>query len=225
MTDNPFGSPTTPSSSSPYPELRYDGEGRPVGGNPYAMPSGGHSGYGVPAPAGGQPGADPFAPGQYVPGQYSQGPYGQGSYAPGTTDPYASPAANPGAQGYATPGYSPDYSQGYGSQGFQPAYAAQAYQQRPDQTMLIVSWIVAILTSLYMLPWAIAVTRRRPDTTAIALVTLFTGWTFVGWVVGLVWSLKGVSQPQLPPPGWYPSPTGVGQQYWDGYAWTGHTQP
>lgn len=231
MTDNPFGSPTTPSSSIPYPELRYDGEGRPVGGNPYAMPSGGPSGYGVPAPAGAQPGADPYAPGQYVPGQYSQGSYAQGTTAP--SDPYASPAAAPGAQGYATPGYSPgytsDYSQGYGSQGYQqgyqPAYGALAYQQRPDQTLLLVSWIVAAFTSLYMLPWAIAVTRRRSDATAIALVTLFTGWTLIGWIVGLVWSLQGVSQPQLPPPGWYPSPTGVGQQYWDGYAWTGHTQP
>lgn len=224
MTDNPFGSPTTPPSSAPYPELRYDGEGRPVGGDPYAMPSGGSSGYGVHASADGQAGADPYAPGQYVPGQYSQGQYSQGSYAPGTTDPYASHSATPGAQGYATPGYAQDYSLGYGSQGYQPGYAAQSYQQRTDQTLLIVSWIVVVLTSFYMLPWAIAVTRRKPDATAIALVTLFTGWTGIGWIVGLVWSLKGESQPQLPPPGWYPSPTGVGQHYWDGYAWTGHTQ-
>ncbi|QTE31418.1 DUF2510 domain-containing protein [Pengzhenrongella sicca] len=28
-----------------------------------------------------------------------------------------------------------------------------------------------------------------------------------------------------PPPGWYPSPLGAGQQYWDGVAWTGHRAP
>ena len=28
-----------------------------------------------------------------------------------------------------------------------------------------------------------------------------------------------------PPAGWYPSPSGYGQQHWDGTAWTGYHAP
>ncbi len=31
--------------------------------------------------------------------------------------------------------------------------------------------------------------------------------------------------PSTPPPGWYPDPSGAGQRYWDGTAWTEHTAP
>jgi hypothetical protein len=35
-----------------------------------------------------------------------------------------------------------------------------------------------------------------------------------------------VPPPQMTPgPGWYPSPSGPGQQYWDGSAWTQHRAP
>src|SRR4051812_6423684 len=27
---------------------------------------------------------------------------------------------------------------------------------------------------------------------------------------------------QLPPPGWYPNPSGAGRRYWDGSQWTEH---
>jgi len=33
----------------------------------------------------------------------------------------------------------------------------------------------------------------------------------------------GGGVPSLPPPGWYPSPSGPGFRWWDGTNWTGHT--
>lgn len=206
MSTDPYGTPTPP-SSSPYPELRYDRDGRPLGSG---TTSG--SGTGWPTPSASTvPGL-----GRYTPGQYS-------GTATAGTDPYAMPAGGPhggSARAYgAGPAPSPTDS------AWTTSSSSRVHQLGPDQTLLVVAWIVAVITSLYMLPWAIAVTRRRPDATAIALVTFFTGWTIVGWVVGLVWSLVGPSSVStLPPPGWYPSPTGVGQQFWDGHAWTGHTQ-
>lgn len=43
---------------------------------------------------------------------------------------------------------------------------------------------------MYFLPSLIALVRSKRDTTAICLLNFFLGWTFVGWVVALVWALK-----------------------------------
>jgi hypothetical protein len=43
---------------------------------------------------------------------------------------------------------------------------------------------------LYLLPAIIAYSRGHPDTVAITALTILLGWSFIGWVVALVWSLK-----------------------------------
>jgi hypothetical protein len=43
---------------------------------------------------------------------------------------------------------------------------------------------------LYFLPSIIALVRGKRDITAIFLLNLFLGCTFVGWVVSLVWAVK-----------------------------------
>ena len=43
---------------------------------------------------------------------------------------------------------------------------------------------------LYFLPFLNALFQRRTNTSAIFLLNLFLGWTFIGWVVALVWSQK-----------------------------------
>jgi hypothetical protein len=45
--------------------------------------------------------------------------------------------------------------------------------------------------ALYFLPTIIAAVRRCKSILGIVLVNIFTGWTFIGWVVSLVWSLVG----------------------------------
>lgn len=49
-----------------------------------------------------------------------------------------------------------------------------------------VSWAAALLTALYMLPWAIAVTRKKSNAGAVGWVNLLLGWSIIGWVVALV---------------------------------------
>jgi len=49
--------------------------------------------------------------------------------------------------------------------------------------MMIIGFIV-----LYNLPWIIALKRKLPNTLAIFLLDFFLGWSFVGWVVALVWA-------------------------------------
>ena len=48
------------------------------------------------------------------------------------------------------------------------------------------SWLVASATFGYMLPWAIAVTRRPSRHTRLWVANLMTGWTGIGWIVCLM---------------------------------------
>jgi hypothetical protein len=43
---------------------------------------------------------------------------------------------------------------------------------------------------MYFLPTLIAFARSKRDTTAILLLNIFLGWTFIGWIVALVWAAK-----------------------------------
>ena len=43
---------------------------------------------------------------------------------------------------------------------------------------------------LYFLPSIIAAARQKRDLLSIFLLNLFLGWTLVGWVIALVWSVK-----------------------------------
>lgn len=49
---------------------------------------------------------------------------------------------------------------------------------------------VAVSGGLYALPTLIAWRRKSRDVMAIGALNLFLGWTFVGWVIALVWSLR-----------------------------------
>lgn len=60
------------------------------------------------------------------------------------------------------------------------------YQRGPSTMMLVLAWVIAVITGLYMLPWAVALTRGRPDSTMIGLINLLAGWTLIGWLVALV---------------------------------------
>jgi hypothetical protein len=43
---------------------------------------------------------------------------------------------------------------------------------------------------MYFLPSLVAFGRGKRDLLSIFLLNLFLGWTFVGWVVALVWAVK-----------------------------------
>ena len=58
--------------------------------------------------------------------------------------------------------------------------------QRTSSVEISLAWIFAVLTLAYMLPRAIAATRGKSNSVAIALVNFFLGWTLVGWIIALV---------------------------------------
>jgi Superinfection immunity protein len=53
--------------------------------------------------------------------------------------------------------------------------------------LLIAALVVGLL--VYFLPTVIANIRRHRERTAIFILNLLLGWSFVGWVAALVWSL------------------------------------
>ncbi|MCL0049765.1 superinfection immunity protein [Peptococcaceae bacterium] len=57
--------------------------------------------------------------------------------------------------------------------------------------------VVIFLLSLYFTPTIIGIVRKKKDTIAIAVLNMFLGWTFVGWIISLVWALKTDTQNQV----------------------------
>lgn len=48
-------------------------------------------------------------------------------------------------------------------------------------------WLLALVV-IYFLPLFIAVFRSKHNAVAISILNLVAGWTFIGWVVALVWA-------------------------------------
>ena len=42
----------------------------------------------------------------------------------------------------------------------------------------------------YFLPSIVAFARSKRDATSILILNLLLGWTAIGWVIALVWSLR-----------------------------------
>lgn len=59
----------------------------------------------------------------------------------------------------------------------------------------LILWGLAI--ALYFLPWIVAHRRAHHQLMSIALLNLFLGWTLLGWVLALVWSVSAVRRTPL----------------------------
>ncbi|VVM54712.1 hypothetical protein PS684_00107 [Pseudomonas fluorescens] len=60
-----------------------------------------------------------------------------------------------------------------------------------DIGMAIVFLFLTIAT--YFLPSFNAFSRKHPDRWPIFMLDLFLGWTIIGWVVSLVWSVSPIT--------------------------------
>ena len=49
--------------------------------------------------------------------------------------------------------------------------------------------VMALFLIPYFIPTIIALIRKKSNTTAIFLLNFFLGWTFVGWIVSLIWAV------------------------------------
>ena len=49
---------------------------------------------------------------------------------------------------------------------------------------------IVFLMTIYMLPTGIALLRNKRNKASIFVLNLLLGWTFVGWVIALVWGVS-----------------------------------
>ena len=52
---------------------------------------------------------------------------------------------------------------------------------------------LGIVFLLYFLPTIVALCRGHHNFAAIAALNFFLGWTFLGWVIAMVWALTQVN--------------------------------
>ena len=64
-----------------------------------------------------------------------------------------------------------------------------------DKSVLPGLILLALALIVYFFPWALAMPRKCKAADGIAVVNLFLGWTFVGWVVALAWAASGEVKP------------------------------
>lgn len=64
---------------------------------------------------------------------------------------------------------------------------ADAFQWFFSSAIGIIGFIISL--AIYFLPTIIAAVRHHRNTLAVFLVNLFLGWTFLGWIGALVWSV------------------------------------
>ena len=57
--------------------------------------------------------------------------------------------------------------------------------------------IVIFAIALYFIPSIIALSKRRDNTGAIFILNLFLGWSFIGWIVALVWAVTNKTNQQI----------------------------
>ncbi|MBA8796119.1 hypothetical protein FHX74_003760 [Friedmanniella endophytica] len=74
-------------------------------------------------------------------------------------------------------------------------WSVVAPPHRSSTAHVVIAWVLAVGTALYLLPWAVAATRNKRNVVAIALINLFLGWSLVGWVAALVMACLNDDRP------------------------------
>ena len=54
---------------------------------------------------------------------------------------------------------------------------------------------ILIAIGIYFLPSIVAVNRNHRNRVPIILVNVFFGWSFIGWVIALIWSFTANQEP------------------------------
>ena len=65
-----------------------------------------------------------------------------------------------------------------------------------DDALSIIRGFIFLLIALflYFLPFVVARSRGMANRWSILTLNLFLGWTLVGWVVSLCWSVAGTAE-------------------------------
>lgn len=62
--------------------------------------------------------------------------------------------------------------------------------------LVLLSALGVALLAAYCLPIIVAFMRGHPNTAAIAVLTVFLGWSLIGWAVALAWAFTAIERPR-----------------------------
>lgn len=86
--------------------------------------------------------------------------------------------------------------------------------------------VLVLLLVAYFVPTYIAFGRKHPQKVPILVLNTLAGWTLVGWIGAMIWSLMPTQTPATaPPPPAYRVGDIVNGHRFDGRAWTPIDQP
>ena len=54
--------------------------------------------------------------------------------------------------------------------------------------------LLIIVIASYLLPTIIASSRDHPNKVGITILNIFLGWTFLGWLGALIWSVLAIDR-------------------------------
>jgi hypothetical protein len=57
--------------------------------------------------------------------------------------------------------------------------------------IMVYTLVAVLVVGLYLLPSFVAANRKCKAGAGIAVINIFLGWTFIGWVVALAWASCG----------------------------------
>ena len=74
--------------------------------------------------------------------------------------------------------------------------------------LIVLVTLITVAGVIYFLPSIVAAAGQKRKAAAIFVLNLFLGWTFLGWVLSLVWAIADErSTPSSAQPEWLPTPT------------------
>ena len=73
----------------------------------------------------------------------------------------------------------------------QPVLAQSNSSELTDEEASVLGGVILLVVfglglMLYLLPWGIAMMRSSKYSAVVFVINLFTGWSFIGWVIALV---------------------------------------
>ncbi len=83
--------------------------------------------------------------------------------------------------------------------------AGEEYQPQGDTAAVVLQTVGVLVlgaggVALYFLPLLVATRKGHPYTTAITLINVFLGWTFLGWLGALIWAVSPPGGDRYRPP-------------------------
>ena len=71
--------------------------------------------------------------------------------------------------------------------------AGELFEVREEGTMSEVT-AGLMMIAIYLTPSFVSAIRKHPNANPICVLNILLGWTFIGWVIAMVWSLTVISK-------------------------------